>query len=284
MSTESDLNRYRAAANQIRTEISRASNTVATKRKKASDALAAAERSKSATTIRTKTAEADRATRDANDAEKKRAGLEKKLAETEVKITKTQQKYEKERATAQSRALDDLRRGAGQSAERFSPSHFSDTLRERTLRPGPNSLQLRQRPAKDVFLSHATEDKEDIARPLRDALVERSVTVWFDELQMKVGQSIRQEIEAGIAGCRFGVVIVSPHFFAKQWTQAELDALFGKRMDQGQNLVLPIWHHVSKDEVSQHSPLLAGVFALNTAVSTVDEIADSLVEVVRGDS
>lgn len=284
MSTESDLNRYRGAANQIRTEISRASNTVATKRKKASDALAAAERSKSATTIRTKTAEADCATRDANDAEKKRAGLERKLAETEVKITKTQQKYEKERATAQSRALDDLRRGAGQSAERFSPSHFGDTLRERTLRPGPNSLQLRQRPAKDVFLSHATEDKEDIARPLRDALVERSVTVWFDELQMKVGQSIRQEIEAGIAGCRFGVVIVSPHFFAKQWTQAELDALFGKRMDQGQNLVLPIWHHVSKDEVSQHSPLLAGVFALNTAVSTVDEIADSLVEVVRADS
>jgi hypothetical protein len=284
MSRETDLNRYRGAANQIRTEISRASNTVATKRKKASDALAAAERSKSATTIRTKTAEADRATRDANDAEKKRAGLERKLAETEVKITKTQQKYEKERATAQSRALDDLRRGAGQSAERFSPSHFSDTLRERNLRPGPNSLQLRQRPAKDVFLSHATEDKEDIARPLRDALVERSVTVWFDELQMKVGQSIRQEIEAGIAGCRFGVVIVSPHFFAKQWTQAELDALFGKRMDQGQNLVLPIWHHVSKDEVSQHSPLLAGVFALNTAVSTVDEIADSLVEVVRGDS
>jgi hypothetical protein len=88
MSTESDLNRYRGAANQIRTEISRASNTVATKRKKASDALAAAERSKSATTIRTKTAEADRATGDANDAEKKRAGLERKLAETEVKITR----------------------------------------------------------------------------------------------------------------------------------------------------------------------------------------------------
>lgn len=53
--------------------------------------------------------------------------------------------------------------------------------------------------------------------------------MWFDELQMKVGQSIRQEIESGIAGCRFGVVIVSPHFFAKQWTQAELDALFGKK-------------------------------------------------------
>ena len=66
-------------------------------------------------------------------------GLERKLAETEVKITKTQQKYEKERATAQSRALDDLRRGAGQSAERFSPSHFGDTLRERD--PPPRAKQ-----------------------------------------------------------------------------------------------------------------------------------------------
>jgi hypothetical protein len=284
MSTESDLNRYRAAANQLRTEISRASDTVATKRKKAPDALAAAGRSKSPTTIRTKTAEADRATRDANDAEKKRAGLERKLAETEAKTTKAQQKYEKERATSQSRALDDLRRSTDQSAERFSPSHFGDTLRERNLGPGPSSPRLQRLPAKDVFLSHASEDKEDMARPLRDALDARGVTVWFDELQMKVGQSIRQEIEAGIAGCRFGVVIVSPHFFAKQWTQAELDALFGKRMDQGQNAVLPIWHHVSKDEVSQRSPLLASVFALNTSVSTVDEIADSLVEVVRADS
>jgi hypothetical protein len=105
--------------------------------------------------------------------------------------------------------------------------------------------------------------------------------VWFDEINIKVGQSIRQEIERGIAGCRFGVVIVSPDFFAKQWTQAELDALFGKNVDAGGNTVLPIWHHISKDEVNRHSPLLAGVFALNTAVSTVDEIADSLLEVVR---
>jgi hypothetical protein len=272
------------AANQIRTEISRVSDTVATKRKKAADALAAAGRSKSATTIRSKTAEADRATKDANDAEKKRAGLEKKLAETEVKITKNQQKFEKERAAAQSRALEDLRRSAQQSAEHFSPSQLGHTFRERSLGPWPSGPHLRQPPAKDVFLSHASEDKEDIARPLRDALDARGVTVWFDELHVKVGQSIRREIESGIAGCRFGVVIVSPHFLAKQWTQAELDALFGKKMDQGQNVVLPIWHHVSKNEVSQHSPLLAGVFALNTAVSTVDEIADSLVEVVRADS
>jgi hypothetical protein len=132
-----------------------------------------------------------------------------------------------------------------------------------------------------VFLSHASEDKDEIARPLKDALEARGVSVWFDEINIKVGQSIRQEIEAGIAACRFGVVIISLHFFSKQWTNAELDALFGKKMDSGENLVLPVWHHISKDEVNSWSPLLAGIRALNSSIMTIDEMADALAEVVR---
>ena len=50
--------------------------------------------------------------------------------------------------------------------------------------------------------------------------------------------------------------------FVKEWMQAELDALFGKKMESGQNILLPIWHHISKDEVQQHSPVLAGLLAL----------------------
>lgn len=281
VSHESDLRRYRDAANRLRTDISKASSTVAARRKRASDAQQAAARSKSASTIRMKSAEAERATREANDAEKKRADLEKKLADTELKITKAQQGYEKERAAAQSKAMAELRRASMQSSDRFAPGRVRAAFSERSLTDPPRDSLTKTTPEYDVFLSHASEDKEEIARPLKDALEARGVSVWFDELRIRVGQSIRQEIETGIAACRFGVVIISPHFFAKQWTQAELDALFGKKMSSGQNLVLPIWHHVSKDEVQRESPLLAGVMALNTAVATVDEIADSLVQVVR---
>jgi hypothetical protein len=105
--------------------------------------------------------------------------------------------------------------------------------------------------------------------------------VWFDEIKIKIGQSIRQEIEKGIANARFGVVVISPDFFGKQWTQAELDALFSRRMESGENLILPIWHHVSKDEVLAQSPLLAGILALNSALMTVDEMAQAILEVVR---
>lgn len=281
LSNEIELRRHREAANRLRVEISRASSKVAARRKKAADAQGAAARSKSPSTIRIKTSEAERATKEANDAERKRADLEKKLADTEVKLTKAQEKYEKERASAQSKALAELRRTSEQSAAKFAPRQLGDALGNRSRSDSWRSIAPSNEPVIDIFLSHASEDKDDIARPLKDALEGRGVTVWFDELKIKVGQSIRQEIEAGIAACRFGVVIISPHFLAKQWTQAELDALFGKKMESGRNMVLPIWHHVSKDDVQRHSPLLAGVLALNTAVATVDEIADSLMEVVR---
>jgi hypothetical protein len=53
---------------------------------------------------------------------------------------------------------------------------------------------------------------------LKQALEARGLTVWFDEINIKVGQSIRQEIEKGIASARFGVVVLSQEFLAKQWT------------------------------------------------------------------
>lgn len=270
MATQDTLRRLRDTANRHRVDISKASEIVAAQRTRAANATAAAEKTKSPTTVKSKRSEAERATKAANEAEKKRATAEKKLADVEREIAKTQTKYEKERDATQANALAELRRKADRASAQFRPVA--------TIRHVQPALTA---PASDVFLSHASEDKDAIARPLRLALEERNVSVWFDEIKIKVGQSIRQAIEEGIARCRFGVVILSPNFFAKQWTQAELDGLFGRRMNSGQNLILPVWHHVSKDEVIQNSPLLAGIAALNSATMTIDEIADNLAEVVQ---
>jgi len=286
MTAENDLRRYRAEANKYRTDISKASNTVAMQRKKAADAASAASKSRSAATTRSKLAEAERATRAANEAEKKRADLERKLAAAESKITRAQHMNEKEQKAAQAKAIKELRSRTERAAAQFGASRPLGPERLAAVTSGepraPRDAESGPRPAADVFLSHASEDKDEIARPLKDALEARGIIVWFDEIQIKVGQSIRQEIEAGIANCCFGIVVISPNFFRKQWTQAELDALFGKRMDSGKDLVLPIWHHVSKDEVSRQSPLLSGILALNSATMTVEEMADALAAVVRG--
>jgi hypothetical protein len=277
MTGESDLRRHRADANRLRGEVSKVSSTVAAQRKKASAATIAAGKSKSAATVRSKLNEAERASKAANDAETKRAGLEKKLAAAEVNATKAQVKVDRERQTSQDRAMRNLEQRANTATAQFAaPRRLGESTRSETAAGGSPT------PRADVFLSHASEDKDEIARPLKDALEARGVSVWFDEIRIKVGSSIRQEIEKGISDCRFGVVILSTHFFAKPWTNAEMDALFTQKMNSGENLVLPIWHKVTKDEVMSNMPLLGGILALNSSVMTIDEIADALAEAVNG--
>ena len=131
----------------------------------------------------------------------------------------------------------------------------------------------------DVFVSHATEDKEQFVRPLAHALRSRGLTVWYDEFELRVGNSLRRSIDTGIARSRFGLVVLSPAFFAKGWPQYELDGLVTMAVDDRQ-IILPIWHELSKDEVLQHSPSLADKVALRTSEHSTEEIAEEIASVV----
>ena len=131
----------------------------------------------------------------------------------------------------------------------------------------------------DVFISHAGEDKDDIVRPLAHALQQLGVTVWYDEFELRIGDSLRRKIDAGIASSRFGLIVLSPAFFAKSWPQYELDGLVTLAVS-GKQVLLPLWHRISKDDVTRHSPSLADKVALRTADYTVTEIAQEIALVV----
>jgi hypothetical protein len=131
----------------------------------------------------------------------------------------------------------------------------------------------------DVFISHASEDKAAVARPLRDALTKVGVTVWLDETQMRIGDSLRRKIDEGIRSSRFGVVVLSNSFFSKGWTNHELDGLVTRTV-AGEQSLLPIWHEVNADEVRAHSPSLADKVAMSTSDYTIDEIAQQIADVV----
>jgi hypothetical protein len=134
----------------------------------------------------------------------------------------------------------------------------------------------------DVFVSHASEDKNEVVRPLAEALRQRGLDVWYDEFELKIGDSLRRKIDSGIARSRFGVVVLSPSFFAKGWPQYELDGLVTMSVS-GKQVLLPLWHGVSKDEVVGQSPSLADKVALRTADYTIGEIAAEITSVVRPD-
>ena len=132
----------------------------------------------------------------------------------------------------------------------------------------------------DVFISHATEDKDAIARPLAAALQALGVTAWLDELELKIGDSLRRKIDYGLSHSRFGVVILSRSFFAKQWPQYELDGLV-TRQNSGEQNILPIWHEITKAEVVAASASLADKVARSTAQFTPKEIAEEIASLVQ---
>jgi hypothetical protein len=134
----------------------------------------------------------------------------------------------------------------------------------------------------DVFVAHAHEDKDAIARPLAVALQTRGLSVWYDEFELRIGDSLRRKIDAGIARSRFGIVVLSHSFFAKGWSQYELDGLVTMAVG-GKQVTLPLWHEVAKDDVIAESPSLADKVALRTSDHTVDEIADEIAAVVLSD-
>ena len=132
----------------------------------------------------------------------------------------------------------------------------------------------------DVFISHATEDKETVVRPLAHALRDRGLSVWYDEFELRIGDSLRQKIDAGIARSGFGIVVLSALFFAKGWPQYELDGLVTMAVS-GKQVLLPLWHGISKDEVQVQSPSLSDKIALRTSDYTIEEIATEITAVVR---
>ena len=145
------------------------------------------------------------------------ASIDADIAKKTEKLHKAQRDQQKKQEAEQSRMLkalqhaqasEEQRHRAALNEARIDPPHEDDDLEEY-----------------DAFISHASEDKEELVRPLADALVERGLKVWYDEFNLTVGDSLRRSIDKGLAKSRFGIVVLSSSFFAKNWTQYELDGL-----------------------------------------------------------
>jgi hypothetical protein len=115
----------------------------------------------------------------------------------------------------------------------------------------------------DLFISHASEDKDDVARLLADMLQAKGMSVWYDEYTLKIGDGLRSSIDNGLAKSRYGVVILSPNFFGKQWPQQELEGLFSLESPE-RGRILPVWHQVTANDVRRFSPMLAGRVGIPT--------------------
>ncbi len=273
-------NADRSKADRLRRELAGLSGQVAKESKKVADASAKAAKARSSaaqarseTTARSKAREAEREEQKTLQAQKKRASLETKVAQKTTELGKLESRL----ADREAKALSEIEA----DARRRSQSSYRGVLEELEAAALPGKT-VRTARTYDFFISHATPDKEAVARPLANLLTERDCKVWIDQQEILVGDSIRQQIDEGLARSTFGIVVLSKSFLeGRTWTERELNGLFIREEQAGEVRVLPVWHEVAKEEVATYSPILADKHALKTADYTLEEIADLLVERLR---
>ena len=134
----------------------------------------------------------------------------------------------------------------------------------------------------DVFVCHASQDKDSFVRPLAEALRRLGVTVWYDEFSLSLGDSVSRQIDKGIANSRFGIVIISRAFVGTPWPEHELRGLVNRDIEEDLR-ILPIWHGVNKQEVAAFSWSLSDKFAIDTQKHDAQESALKILRTVRPD-
>jgi hypothetical protein len=127
----------------------------------------------------------------------------------------------------------------------------------------------------DAFISYSPEDKKSVARPLAFNLAKRGYRVWFDEFELKPGDSIRRSVDSGLTNSRKAIVIIGRTFFEREWAQYEVNGLLQLEIAEAQPRILPVWHGITRNDLLKISPSLADKVACNTA-DGIEVVGNSL--------
>lgn len=212
--------------------------------------------------------ESDKAKKSKESAElgKKIADKRKKRNEAYMKLQKEQQNEQKKQERANQRL---------QASYESRIEELQHQLAMSVTVPQQNSVASDEE--YDVFVSHAWEDKEDFVDEFVSELRKQGLRVWYDTDKLKWGDAMREKIDKGLSKSRYGVIVLSPNYIAehKYWTKAELNGLFQVETINGKT-ILPIWHNLTKKQVTEYSPIIADRKAMTTALMTPEEIAIEL--------
>ncbi|WP_448338087.1 TIR domain-containing protein [Chloroflexus aurantiacus] len=135
----------------------------------------------------------------------------------------------------------------------------------------------------DVFISYASEDRETVAAPLAETLRVNGLRVWYDQFELTPGKQLLQSIDEGLRESRFGIVVLSPHFFAKEWPLRELAGLYTRSIQEGQKpFIIPIWYQLNVSEIARYSPLLSNIIAIPWD-SDIEIVVQKILSVINAD-
>jgi TIR domain len=108
-----------------------------------------------------------------------------------------------------------------------------------------------------AFILHDSRDKTSMAEPLANELKKLMCPVWYDQFSLRIGDSLRENIERGLKECSNCILILTPNFLSNEGWKREYDSIFTREIVEEQRVMLPVWDDVSIGDVSEFSPILA---------------------------
>ena len=163
----------------------------------------------------------------------------------------------------------------GSSSVTYTPDQVRAlTPYRRTIETRGSLPELR-----DLFLCHAWDDRRGAATELNDLLEAEGVSVWFSEKDILLGQPFMREIDRGLARSRAGLVLITPALLERVNNRGVSDKELSELL--ARDLLIPVVHETTYDEVRKVSPLLGSRHGLNTAEDTMEVIATKIAELVH---
>ena len=189
--------------------------------------------------------------------EKERITVSKNLTEKRKRKLDLQQKIFKEEEIERKKSKQDLKEQLEIQERITREIERQRELSVASIRQSKNA-NLNENAHYDVFISHASEDKIDFVKPFADSLINFGLKVWYDEFELKIGDSLRRSIDRGLVNSKYGIVVLSPSFFAKQWTQYELDGLVAREMN-GVKVILPLMNQFLSNSITLIKRITFGI-------------------------
>jgi hypothetical protein len=157
---------------------------------------------------------------------------------------------------------------------------LADSVKKKLFAPMEETNNNTDGKEYDVFLSHASEDK-DFVEPLANELRDAGVKVWYDGFRLEWGDNLRSSIDRGLLNSRYGIVVFSKSFLGKKkWTEHEVNGLFAR--EDNEKIILPIWHKITREELLKYSPAFADKLAKNTSDLSINEIVEEVKKLLNG--
>ena len=129
-----------------------------------------------------------------------------------------------------------------------------------------------------IFLCHAWDDRQGVAKELYDLLVARNVSVWFSENDIGLGEPFLRAIDKGLAKSRIGIVLVTPALLKRLPAAGVADKELSVLLARDQ--LVPVVHNTTYEALREVSPLLGSRSGLSTAEEPMAYVAAKLAELV----